>query len=106
MLELATINLPAYLYDPEDAEIVLIDNKRYTMRDINLIENRVEVLEEVTSLSLLESIQSLQIKDSEGKDRFKTGFFVDDFSDYSRIDNFLSSVVVNEQSKKSFTKNC
>ena len=105
MLELATINLPAYLYDPEDAEIVLIDNKRYTMRDINLIENRVEVLEEVTSLSLLESnIQSLQIKDSEGKDRFKTGFFVDDFSDYSRIDNFLSSVVVNEQSKNLLPK--
>lgn len=100
MLELATINLPAYLYDPQDAEIVSIDNKRYTMRDISLIEDRVEVLEEVTSLSLLESnVQSLQIKDSEGRDRFKTGFFVDDFSDYSKIDSFLSTVLIDEEYK-------
>ena len=100
MLELGTINLPAYLYDPQDAEIISVDNKRYTMRDISLIEDRIEVLEEVTSLSLLEAnVQSLQIKDSEGKDRFKTGFFVDDFSDYSKIDNFLSTVLIDGEYK-------
>lgn len=100
MLELGTINLPAYLYDPQDAEIISVDNKRYTMRDISLIEDRIEVLEEVTSLSLLEAnVQSLQIKDSEGKDRFKTGFFVDDFSDYSKIDNFLSTVLIDGENK-------
>ena len=100
MLELGTINLPAYLYDPQDAEIISVDNKRYTMRDISLIEDRVEVLEEVTSLSLLEAnVQSLQIKDSEGRDRFKSGFFVDDFSDSSKIDSFLSTVLIDGEYK-------
>jgi hypothetical protein len=100
MLELSTINLPAYLYDPQDAEIVSVDNKRYTMRDISLIEDRVDVLEEITSLSLLEAnVQSSQIKDSEGRDRFKTGFFVDDFSNYSKIDSFLSTVLIDDEYK-------
>jgi hypothetical protein len=95
LLELATISLPAYLYKPKDASIVLTDNRRYTMRDIGAIEDRVETLEELTSLSILElSTQTLQIKDSEGLDRFKSGFFVDDFVDYSRINTVLSTTII------------
>lgn len=75
VMEIATVILPPYLYSPTDAKINLVDNKRYTMRDIGLIENRVENLERVTSLSLLEaSTASVQIQDAEGKDRFKSGF--------------------------------
>jgi len=86
VMELATITFPPYLYTPNNASISLVDNKRYTMRDIGLIENRVKNLERVTSLSLLElSTQTLQIQDSQGFNRFKTGFFVDDFKDYGRI---------------------
>jgi hypothetical protein len=86
VMELATITFPPYLYSPNNASISLVDNKRYTMRDIGLIENRVKTLERVTSLSLLElSTQTLQIQDSQGFNRFKTGFFVDDFKDYERI---------------------
>ena len=47
-MQLAEINLPAYLYDVDDAEISMIDNRRYTMRDIGEIEDRVENLERVT----------------------------------------------------------
>ena len=95
MMELATITLPPYLYNPKNAEISLTDNKRYTMRDIGLLEDRIDNLEEVTSLSLLEvNTQSLQIKDSEGNDRFKSGFFVDDFKNDSLIDLNVSTVVV------------
>ncbi|BCV08395.1 MAG: hypothetical protein CM15mL5_1670 [uncultured marine virus] len=56
------------------------------MRDIGKLEDRIENLEIVTSLSLLElDTKTLQIKDTTG-DRFKSGFFVDDFKDVSRID--------------------
>ena len=85
-MHIATIKLPAYLYNANDAEITLIDNKRYTMRDIGRLEDRIENLEVVTSLSLLElDTKTLQIKDITG-DRFKSGFFVDDFRDNQRLD--------------------
>ena len=85
-MHVATINLPAYLYNSDDAEIRLIDNRRYTMRDIGKLEDRIENLEVITSLSLLEiDTKTLQIKDITG-DRFKSGFFVDDFKDAQRLD--------------------
>ena len=85
-MHLATIDLPAYLYKPSDAKVTVIENRRYTMRDIGKLEDRIENLETVTSLSLLElDTKTLQIKDTTG-DRFKSGFFVDDFKDSNRID--------------------
>jgi hypothetical protein len=85
-MDIARIELPAYLYDVDDAKVTVVDNKRYTMRDIGKLEDRIDHLEDVTSLSLLElSTQSLQVKDADGLDRFKSGFFVDDFKDDKRI---------------------
>ena len=76
-MEIATINLPAYLYNPDDAIVRVVDNTRYTMRDIGRLEDRIETLEEVTSLSLLElDTKTLQVQDVDGLSRFKTGFFV------------------------------
>ena len=94
-MELATIALPPYLYNPQDAIISLVDNRRFTMRDIGNIENRVVNLEETTTLSLLEAnAQSLQIQDAQGRSRFKTGFFVDGFKNYALI-NSISSININ-----------
>ena len=42
------------------------------MRDIGLIEDRIENLERVTTLSLLEVNTELHIRDTEGIDRFKS----------------------------------
>jgi hypothetical protein len=96
VMEIATIKLPPYLYNPANAVVTLKDNRRYTMRDIGLIEDRVENLERVTSLSLLEvNTQTLQIQDADGNNRFKSGFFVDDFKNYSFINRGLSSIRVN-----------
>jgi len=96
VMEIATIKLPPYLYNPANAIVTLVDNRRYTMRDIGLIEDRVENLERVTSLSLLEvNTQTLQIQDSEGNNRFKSGFFVDDFKNYQFINRRLSSIRIN-----------
>jgi len=86
-MTIGTIKLPAYLYDPKDAVVTTVDNRRYTMRDIGKIEDRVENLETLTSLSILElSTKTLQVQDSNGFDRFKTGFFVDDFADNTFLD--------------------
>ena len=86
-MHIATITLPAYLYDVKDAEIRAVDNKRYTMRDIGKLEDRIETLEETTSLSLLElDTKTFQVRDVDNLDRFKSGFFVDDFRDTLRQD--------------------
>ena len=81
-LEIASVKLPAYLYDINDVSISLATYKRYQMSDIGRLENRIENLEFYTSLSLLEDkTLNMQITDVDGLNRFKSGFFVDDFSD-------------------------
>ena len=85
-MDIATIRLPAYLYGTKGVTITYQDNKRYTMRDIGKIEDRVSTLETVTSLSLLEvDTKSLQVQDADGFNRFKTGFFVDSFKNNDLI---------------------
>ena len=92
LMQIGEIRLPAYLYDVDDASIQVIENRRYTMRDIGGIEERVENLERYTSLSLLEvGTESLRIEDSAGNNRFKSGIFVDDFVDSSLSDNVLTT---------------
>ena len=96
LMELATIALPPYLYNPQNASIALTDNRRFTMRDIGNIDDRVKNLEEITTLSLLETnAQTLQVLDEEGRNRFKTGFFVDSFENYNFINRNLSSIQIN-----------
>ena len=86
-MPIAVIELPAYLYNPRDAKIRLIDNKRFTMRDIGSIENRVSNLERTTTLSFLElDTKTLQIQDTDGLSRFKNGFFVDPFKNFDLMD--------------------
>ena len=84
-LEVATIRLPAYLNRPENASTSLVQHKRYTMKDISRLENRLSNVEYYTSLSLLETdTQNLTIRDATTKlDRFKCGFFVDNFRSYN-----------------------
>lgn len=96
LMELATITLPPYLYNPDNVFIDLVDNKRYTMRDIGQLEDRIENLERVTSLSLLEvSTEALRIEDEDGNNRFKSGFFVDNFVDRTLSDQNLTSADIN-----------
>ena len=82
VLDVATIISTPYIYNIQsDVAIILADHKRFTMSDIRDIENRVSNLEYYTTLSLLEvSTQNLLIEDTNGFNRFKSGFFVDNFS--------------------------
>jgi len=97
LMELATIVLPPYLYNPDNVSIDLVDNRRYTMRDIGQLEDRIENLERVTSLSLLEvSTEALRVEDEDGNNRFKSGFFVDNFTDRTSSDQNLTSADISE----------
>jgi len=83
-MHLYTLDVPAYTLSTDDITITRVDNKRYTMRDIGRLENRIENVEYYTQLSLLESqAQNLQVQDAEGFDRFKNGFIVDNFTGHS-----------------------
>ena len=83
-MHLYTLFLPAYTLDTAEVGIEHVDNKRYTMRDIGRIENRISTVEYYTQLSLLETAaQNLQIQDANGFDRFKNGFVVDNFTGHN-----------------------
>lgn len=63
--------------------------KGYTMADINKLEKRIADLEYYVGLSLLESDLKDRVIPSSNDpslNRFKFGFFVDDFSDYKHSD--------------------
>ena len=80
-----TIEVPAYTADISEIKCSMIQNKRYTMRDIGKLENRISNLEYYVSLNMLElSTATMQITDSDtGLNRFKNGFVVDQFVDHS-----------------------
>ena len=71
-----------------DSKAILSKHKRYTMFDIARLENRIQNIEFYTQLSLLETdTANLTIKDaSTGLDRFKSGFFVDNFRGHGSHD--------------------
>ena len=77
----ARVEVAPYTYTAEkDVTIKYEFNKRFTMRDIGKLEGRIGKLEYATALGLLErETDSFQVLDSDGLDRFKSGFLVDNF---------------------------
>ena len=79
-IEIASVSLPAFVKDTSKIKIVRSKHKRFRMSDIGRLEKRLEQVEYYTALSLLEQDTSnLQITDANGLNRFKSGFFVDNF---------------------------
>lgn len=73
----------AYTFDvePQHVQVQVVDNKRYTMRDIGNLEKRIDNLEYYTALSALElETKNKEIMDGFGLNRPKTGFVVDAFN--------------------------
>ena len=78
------LSIPPYTISPANIAVQYIENKRYTMRDIGLLEKRVVNLEYYTQLSLLEKqVQDEVINDASNLAKFKNGYVVDSFSGYS-----------------------
>ena len=70
------------------------------MRDIGKLEERIENLEEVTSLSLLElNTATVEVTDANGLNRFKSGFIVSDFKDKSLADPRYTRMDINLEQK-------
>ena len=64
--------------------VVATQQRRFTMRDISTLKQRIENLEYYVSLTMLElAIRDLKLINSAGLDRFKNGFVVDSFMDFS-----------------------
>ena len=79
-MALYDLHLSPYVFSLSDIKPKIIDNKRYTMRDIGSLDKRIKNLEYYTSLSLLEqSAADAHIVDAAGLSRFKNGFLVDSF---------------------------
>jgi hypothetical protein len=80
-MPLYVIDHPAYGFNiNRDSTFTAVDQKRYTMKDIGKLENRIKNLEYYTTLSLLELDTAVfSVKDSFGLDRYKNGFIVDSF---------------------------
>jgi hypothetical protein len=84
---LAKITHSPYGFNVSDISITKYKGKRYTMKDIGELENRLNNVEYYTQLNLLEvNTENLLITDSNGLNRFKNGFLVDNFSDHSKGD--------------------
>jgi len=99
-MHIASAFLPPYLFDKDEARVTFPSYRRYTMDDISRLEDRIKNLEYYTQLSLLEMDTSkLTIKDeTTGLDRFKSGFFVDNFKSHSAHDlrSFKASIDMEE----------
>ena len=85
---LGTLTYEPYVFNvDDDVEIKETNYKRYTFRDIQVLEDRIKTLEYYTQLSLLESeTASMEIRDTSGLSRFKNGFMVDNFASLSSSD--------------------
>ena len=97
-MTLSVLNIPVFpslspyvakQYSRTDYQVSmdLENNRRYTMRDLRAVEQRVKNLEYYSSLNALEaSAKNKQIFGSTGIDRFKNGFLVDNFDGHNIAD--------------------
>jgi hypothetical protein len=65
----------------------LENNRRYTMKDLRGLDQRIKTLEYYSTLNMLEAqTQNKQLFNDSGLDRFKNGFFVDNFTGHQNAD--------------------
>ena len=82
-MDLYTFNIEPYTFAGNTGSVKVnkVENKRYTMRDIGKLENRIKNLEYYTTLSLLEqNTSNVKAYDDYGLERPQNGFMVDSFT--------------------------
>ena len=83
-LEIAELIIPAYPSLPSEVKIKLLKNKRFTMRDVAKMNERLERIEYFTALNFLEKQATDTTElDADGLDRFKNGILVDPFTGWA-----------------------
>lgn len=84
-MDLFHVNMNPFTISDSDLTSKTITAKRFTMSDIGRLEERLDNLEEVTALSLLElETSTFAVLDDTGNNRTQSGFFVDNFADQAR----------------------
>lgn len=83
-IRLYDITIPAYTFDMSQLSIKKYNYRRYTMKDIFDIDKRVDRVEDLVALTLLESTAlTTEVRDSvTGLGRFKNGVIVDPFRNH------------------------
>jgi len=90
-MTLYKLDVAPYTASVDDVRPTYVENRRYTMRDIGDMENRIRKLEYYTTLSLLEKdVMSSSTLANDGTERFKNGFVVDSFYGHNVGDVFNS----------------
>lgn len=77
------IYLNAYTYSLKDLNIKFIENRRYTMRDIGKIDAKVDRTIYYLLNEMERSLSDTNVKDADGFDRFKNGFFAESFGTFN-----------------------
>ena len=86
-MELYKIILNANTLDEDDLEVMPVEHRLYTMKDIAALEQKIDDLEAYTTLSLLELDQRLSpALDSDGNVRVEVGSIADDLGDQTMSD--------------------
>lgn len=109
-LELAEFSIPPYPSRPSEVAITPFKNRRFTMKDIGKMQERVNKLEYYTALNLLErEARDKVIIDDEGLDRFKNGILVDPFTGHNVADvlsdNYRASIDRQEKYVTAYSNN-
>mgnify|MGYP005991432141 CR=1 FL=1 len=82
-LKLATFQINPYMLNDEDLTINYIDNRGYRMKDVARLERRVDELEEVVAMNSLElATTAMDVLDSSGVNRLKSGITTDNFQNH------------------------
>lgn len=86
-LVLAKIYLPPYTNKIENVKIFSNQTKKYSMSDIGNIDNKLNELENLLKLTVLDTkTNNVNIIDINGLNKIKTGFATDEFTNYTLSD--------------------
>jgi len=81
---LYSLGVSPYTAYPSNVAVKYIDNRRYTMRDIGLIDKRLKNVEYYVSLNTLEkNALDIIVTDVDGLERTKYGILADNFNGHS-----------------------
>ena len=90
-MTLYKLTLPPFTFQTSNVDIDIVKNKRYTMKDIGGIDDRLSRVEYYTALNLLESeIAGSTFFSNSNIELINNGFLVDDFKGHS-IGDVLNS---------------
>ena len=80
---IAGVAIEPYTFNERSVQLRVPANRRWTMKDITGLSRRLRDIERTITLSLLEKdAENFRVLDSDGFDRFKTGFIVDNFESH------------------------